>query len=307
MRDRVSQTFLAFIGGIFLSLRFCHAEIIYAQKGSSPQLPCLCPTCSGEHEMVTWYFHHQEKTTFLLRKKENHIERSLAAWDRLELLHNYSLLLINVTDNETGRYWCESGNYYDLVIVTGKRQMLESCQAETACYVLSCSVSERELRGVDVVSWWEGGKQLQKEDEKRGYHIFTGQRASQLHMCLKKKPRDRRLKCRFDRQAEINFNLTAQGQHFCIYNSVQTFPQGTENDCLSSQCPENSGGGVLWISLTICIILQLLIIFVLTVLLWRRTCSRKHQDHLKELSKDISKLEYKAQVYENIKTRSEIL
>ncbi|KAJ7317316.1 hypothetical protein JRQ81_003478 [Phrynocephalus forsythii] len=292
MADGVPLSFVVFIGAIFLSLRFCHAEIIYAQKGSSPQLPCPCSTCSEEHGMVTWYFHHQKKTTFLLRKAEKRIVRFPAAWDRLQLLQNYSLLFVNVTDNETGRYWCESGSYYDLVIVTGRRQTLDSCQAKTACYVLSCSVSEQEIRGEDVVSWWEGGKQLQKEDEKGGYSIFKGKRVSQLHICLKKKPRERRVKCRFGQQVEINFNLTQY---------EQPFPQGTEKECRSPQCPESRGNGGLWISLAVCILLQLFIIFALAVALWRRTRRKKHTDHLKELSKDISKSEYKAQVYENIK------
>lgn len=73
---------------------------------------------------------------------------------------------------------------------------------------MSCSVSERELRGRDVVSWWEGAKQLEKEEEKGGYSIFRGQKASQLHLCLKKEHKERRVKCRFDQQVEINFSLT---------------------------------------------------------------------------------------------------
>ncbi|XP_061478096.1 lymphocyte antigen 6 complex locus protein G6f [Rhineura floridana] len=281
-------TALGALAAVVFSLRLGDAEIMYAEKGSSPELPCPHLSYSGDHwEVSWWYFDRQGSTTLLFRHLENSPITCLpAAWDHLRMLRNYSLQFSNVTDNDTGRYWCESNNYYDLVVVTGTKQMLESPQANIMCYVLSCSVSSKELDR-DVVSWWEGEKPLQEEDKKGGYSIFKGHRASQLHICLKKgkKTKEKKVKCCFAKKMEITFSLT-----------------GTAKDCLSPPCPESRGNGcTTWIPLAVCVILQFLIIFALGVAQWRRRCRRQHQTHLKELSKDVSKLD-STQVYVNFRT-----
>ncbi|XP_062979581.1 lymphocyte antigen 6 complex locus protein G6f [Elgaria multicarinata webbii] len=305
----VPQSFMAAVGAlatVFLCLRLCGAEIVYAEKGSSHELPCPCPSCSGEPRTVSWHSVHRGKTIDLFSKlKNNRINRLSAGWDHLSMLPNYSLHFNNVTDNDTGRYWCDVNNYYDLVVVTGIKRMLESRRAGTVCYVLSCSVSVKELNQ-NVASWWEGKDQLQKENERAGYTTFIGHRASQLHICLQKEAsereaRERTMKCRFG-QMEITFNLTGKEQEFCIGGSLLPFPHGTVEDCPSSQCPESGRNSGPWVPMAVCIILQFLIIFALVAALLRKRHRQKHEHCVKQLSKDVSKSEYTPQLYENVKT-----
>ncbi|XP_042305184.1 lymphocyte antigen 6 complex locus protein G6f-like [Sceloporus undulatus] len=314
MGEDVPQRFLvaavAILVAVFFFWGVCDGEEIYAEKGSSPELPCPCSSCSGElTRELYWYFEHQGSATPLFYKKKNShvIKRLPASWDRLDVLQSYALRFRNLTDSDTGRYWCEMGNYYDLVVVTGRKLILESSEANTICYVLSCSISGNELLR-DVGSWWEAGKLLQEEQKEGGYSIFRGQRATQLHICLKKvtsraETKERRVTCQFTQKTEITFTLNVHEQDFCLASHLLPISQ----DCLLSQCPESRGNGETWIPLAVCVALQFLIIFALGLILWRRTCREKKENHLKRLQKDVSKSEYKPQVYENVKNRSEML
>ncbi|XP_032997832.1 lymphocyte antigen 6 complex locus protein G6f [Lacerta agilis] len=274
---------LAAVAAIFLQLG--GAELIYAEKGSSPELPCPCPYCSSEHGEVSWYLDQQSRPTLLFSKRENGpVSRLPEAWDRLRVLPNYSLQFSNVTDSDHGRYWCSSGNYYDLVVTTGTKWMLESRRSDLVCYVLSCSFT-REESGIDV-SWWEGKKALREQGEKeRDYSIFKGHRASQLHICLRegKETKERRMKCSFAEKQEITFRLTGRGQDSCGCCGWLPFPRGKVKG-LTPPCPESEGNGGTWIPLAVCVTLQSLVIFVLGVLLWR-SCRQKHPAHLEQLRK----------------------
>ncbi|XP_066469184.1 lymphocyte antigen 6 complex locus protein G6f [Tiliqua scincoides] len=223
------------LASFFLPFRLCAAETVYAEKQSSIELPCSCPSCSGEHREVNWLFYRDGNTTTIFHKVTH--SRLPAALGHLAMLQNHSLCINNVTDNDTGRYWCEQ-MYYDLVVVTGSKRMMESGRADVACYALSCSVSIKELVW-DVASWWEGGKKLKEEDEKREYSIFKGKRASQLHICLTKdqgkeskkegrRTRERKVKCRFGKRMEITFGLTGNEQDPWKCHALLVFCQGQE-------------------------------------------------------------------------------
>ncbi|XP_044275501.1 lymphocyte antigen 6 complex locus protein G6f-like isoform X2 [Varanus komodoensis] len=303
----VSQSSIAIVGAltaIFLSLRLSGAETVYAKKGSSQELKCLCRSCSGES--VSWLYDLQGVTTTLFKLQNAHIKR-FAAWDRLQMLTNYSLHLSNVTDKETGRYWCSWKSYYDLVVVTGKKQILESAQLDTVCYVLSCSVSVKEIIH-SAVSWWEGKKQLQEEDKKERYSTFSGPRTTQLQICLAKevpgkKAKERNVKCCFGEKTEkmeIAFSLSGKDGEICTGDSSKPFPEGAAPGCSTPQCPDSGGHG--WVLLVVCVTLQFLVILTLAAALLRRRCRRRHKDHLRELSKETSKSEYVPQVYENVRT-----
>nr|XP_056723194.1 lymphocyte antigen 6 complex locus protein G6f [Euleptes europaea] len=301
----VPRSFVTAAGALavfFLSLQLCVAKIVYAEKDSSVELPCPCPHCPEQRREMNWYFDQKGTAALLFRKAQRDgVERYPAAWDRLEMLPNYSLHFSNVTDNDTGRYWCELQNYYDLIIVTGTRQTVESRRADRVCYILSCSVSVEKIQHT-VVRWWEGKKELQDE-EKRGVSLFKGERASQLHICLKKetagdregtRSKERRVKCSFDDQMEITFSMT-----------------GAVKDCLSvcpntTRCLESGGHGGTWIPLAVCVTLQLVVILGLGVALWRRSrCSEKHEDYVKQGGRDVPKPKHRPQLYENVRTRSE--
>uniref|UniRef100_A0A670HUA8 Immunoglobulin domain-containing protein n=1 Tax=Podarcis muralis TaxID=64176 RepID=A0A670HUA8_PODMU len=100
---------------LLLFLILLSPQVIYAEKGSSPELPC-----PGERGEVSWYL-QQSGPTLLFSKRENGpVTRLPEAWDRLRVLQNYSLQFSNVTDSDHGRYWCSSVNYYDLVVTTGE-------------------------------------------------------------------------------------------------------------------------------------------------------------------------------------------
>ncbi|XP_008119920.1 lymphocyte antigen 6 complex locus protein G6f isoform X1 [Anolis carolinensis] len=290
---------------IVLCCKVCVGETIYAEKGSSPELPCPCPSCSGDlTRAVSWYFDHQGHTTPLFQKLESShvIKRLPSSWDRLEVLQNYALRFRNLTDNDTGRYWCELGNYYDLLVVTGRKLILESNETNTTCYVLSCSISGKKLLR-DVGTWWEGGEQIQQEDKEERHSVFRGQRATQLHICLEKETKERKVKCQFPLKTEIIFTLTVNEEAL----ASRLLPISQAKDCLLTQCLESRENGGPWIPLAVCVALQFFIIFALGMILWRRICREKHEKHLKGLQKDVSKPVYKAQVYENVKNRSEKL
>uniref|UniRef100_A0ACB8EG02 Uncharacterized protein n=1 Tax=Sphaerodactylus townsendi TaxID=933632 RepID=A0ACB8EG02_9SAUR len=119
---------------VSLSLRLCVAKVVYAEKGSSVDLPCPCLHCPEQNREMNWYFDQKGAATLLFRKAQHsRVERHPAAWDRLEMLPNYSLRFSNVSDNDTCRYWCEQNNYYDLVVVTGKVEMLGITSAPGWC------------------------------------------------------------------------------------------------------------------------------------------------------------------------------
>ncbi|XP_053235322.1 lymphocyte antigen 6 complex locus protein G6f [Podarcis raffonei] len=286
---------LAALAAIFL--RLGGAELIYAEKGSSPELPC-----PGEHGEVSWYLQQSGPTLLFSKRGNGPVTRLPEAWDRLRVLQNYSLQFSNVTDSDHGRYWCSSVNYYDLVVTTGTKQMLESRLSDLVCYVLSCSVSSKEL-GNNVVSWWEGKKALQQGEKERDYSIFKGHRASQLHICLRegKETKERRLKCSFAEKQEIAFHLTGREQDSCGCCGWLPFPPGKVKGSLTPPCPESEGNGGTWIPLAVCVTLQSVIIFVLGLLLWR-SCRQKHPAHLERLRKDVSKLDGTSQVYVNVRT-----
>ncbi|KAL8213072.1 UNVERIFIED_CONTAM: hypothetical protein K2H54_060554 [Gekko kuhli] len=252
---------------------------------------------------MNWYFDLKGVATPLFRRvQRDSVERLPAAWPRLEMLANYSLHFSSVMDSDTGRYWCEQNNYYDLVVVTGTKQMVVSRRADSVCYILSCSVSVENIQH-SVVRWWEGKKELQGEEKKGGIGVFRGERTSQLHICVKKetagdqegmRPRERRVKCAFADHLGITFSVT-----------------GVAKDCLlmcpnTTQCLESGGHGGTWIPLAACVILQLVIILALGVALWRRRhCREKHEDYFNKGGRDVSKPKQRPQLYENINTRSE--
>ncbi|XP_054834397.1 uncharacterized protein LOC129329026 [Eublepharis macularius] len=288
------------LAALFLSLQLCVAKSIYAEKGSSVELLCPCSHCSEE---VNWYFNWKGTTTQLFCKKKGKVKRYPSAWDRLEMLPNNSLRISNVADNDTWRYWCEPSYYYDLVVVTGTKQTVESKRADSVCYILSCSVSSDENLRHSEVKWWEGKKELPDGEKKGGVGIFKGKWASQLHICLKKetagnrermKTKERTVKCTFADQMGITFNLT-----------------GVTKDCLSvcpntTQCLESRGHEATWISLAVCVVLQLLVILALGVALWRRShFSQKHEDYFNMVGKGVSRPKHRPQLYENVRTRSE--
>uniref|UniRef100_A0A8D0BPR5 Ig-like domain-containing protein n=1 Tax=Salvator merianae TaxID=96440 RepID=A0A8D0BPR5_SALMN len=91
---------------------------IYAEKGTYPELPCPCSTCSKELRKVSWLFAQKDNTVLLFEKLVNgHITRFPPAGSRLNMLQNYSLQFSNVTGEDSGRYWCDA-HYYDLVVNT---------------------------------------------------------------------------------------------------------------------------------------------------------------------------------------------
>ncbi|XP_048348033.1 lymphocyte antigen 6 complex locus protein G6f isoform X2 [Sphaerodactylus townsendi] len=286
---------------VSLSLRLCVAKVVYAEKGSSVDLPCPCLHCPEQNREMNWYFDQKGAATLLFRKAQHsRVERHPAAWDRLEMLPNYSLRFSNVSDNDTCRYWCEQNNYYDLVVVTGMKQRVESWRTGSVCYILSCSVSAKNIQH-SVVSWWEGKKEL-RDEEERGTGIFKGAKTSQLYICLKKGTagdreetgiKERRVKCSFDDQLEVTFSLT-----------------GAAKDCLSV-CPnstrylESGRHGSTWIPLAVCVTLQLVVIVALGVMLWRRNHCEKHGDYFNPGRTDVSKPKHRPQLYENVRTRSE--
>ncbi|XP_053144268.1 lymphocyte antigen 6 complex locus protein G6f isoform X2 [Hemicordylus capensis] len=249
----------------------------YAEKGSSTELPCPCPPCSEQGKEVSWWYYDSYNGTkkLFLKKAGKKVWRGPDAWSRLEMLQNYSLHFHNVTDSDTGRYWCEQlqQKYYDLVVVTGTKQVIEIHGADIVCYLLSCFVPVKtSVPG--KASWWEGKEKLLERDEKGGYNIFKVERASLFHICLKKevsrdeerrRTSERRVKCCFEKM-EITFSLT-----------------GTAKDCLSachnqSSCQESRGNQDFCIPLAVCVAVLLLIILVLAVVMWRRSCSQKPQE-----------------------------
>ncbi|KAM6472717.1 lymphocyte antigen 6 complex locus protein G6f-like isoform 1-T2 [Liasis olivaceus] len=300
---RTPRAVAAVLATLFLLVQLCDANTMYAEKGSSPELPCPCPFCSGTQK-ISWYFVQQGQTTLLFSKFSNsNIKRWPVAWSQLEMLQNNSLRFNHVMDNDTGRYWCDMNNFYDLVVVTGSKQMLEPIQAHSVCYVLTCLFPTNELYR-DVITWWEGRKQILEGDQMGRSSIFKGKRASLLHICWKKealkKNKERHVKCRFSLRTEIMFRLT-NNDDFCTCSTSQPSFQGTVKDGLSSQCSEIKKNGGPWIPLAVCVILQFLIILSL-VILWRRSCSQKYPDHLEKLSKDVPMSEYTPQLYENVRT-----
>ncbi|XP_077187280.1 lymphocyte antigen 6 complex locus protein G6f isoform X2 [Paroedura picta] len=268
-------TALCTLAVLFSSLQLCAANSVYAEKGSSVELPCPCPRCPEQSKEMNWYFDQKNTAVLLFRKvQQDSAERQPAAWDRLEMLPDYSLAFSNVTDSDTGRYWCDPNNYFDLVVVTGTKLTMESRRADRVCYILSCSVSDKNIQH-SVVRWWEGARKLQDEEKKGGASIFKGGRASQLHLCVRKettgdqkglRTKERRVKCSFADHLEITFNLT-----------------GAVKDCLSV-CPnatgslERRGHGGTWIPLAVCVTLQLIIILALGVALWRRNHRKKKRE-----------------------------
>uniref|UniRef100_A0A8C6VKX5 Ig-like domain-containing protein n=1 Tax=Naja naja TaxID=35670 RepID=A0A8C6VKX5_NAJNA len=294
----------AVLATLFLLVQLCDANTVYANRGSSPELSCPCPSCSGTQEM-SWYYAQNGKTVLLFRKfSNNHIKRFPIAWSWLEMLQNNSLQFHHVRDNDTGRYWCDMNHFYDLVVVTSNQQRMESYQADSVCYVLSCLFPSKKYYR-DVITWWEGRKQILDADQMGRPSIFKGARASQLHICMKKealeKSRKQEVKCRFTRKTEITFKLTDNHHDLCTCSTLMPSFQDivTVKNGLSSQCSKVKPNGVPWIPLAVCIILQFLIILTLVVL-WRRGCSQKYADHLKKPLKDVPLSEYTPQIYENI-------
>ncbi|XP_063148856.1 lymphocyte antigen 6 complex locus protein G6f-like [Candoia aspera] len=227
---RTPRAATAALATLFLLVQLCDANTVYAEKGSSPELLCPCPSCSGTQK-VSWYFVQQRKTTALFHKFSNSsIERCPVAWSRLVMLQNNSLLFNHVVDNDTGRYWCNLNHFYDLVVVTGSQQKLEPNQANSVCYVLSCFFPPKEVYR-DVITWWEGRKQILEGDQMGRSSIFKGKKASQLHICLKKealkKNKERHVKCRFAQKTEIMFRLTDNDHDFCSCSTLLPSSQGT--------------------------------------------------------------------------------
>ncbi|XP_015276060.1 PREDICTED: lymphocyte antigen 6 complex locus protein G6f [Gekko japonicus] len=315
---RSFMTALCTLAVLFLSLQRCVAKIVYAEKDSPVELPCPCPHCPEQHREMNWYFDLEGIATPLFRKgQHNSVERLPAAWPRLEMLANYSLHLSSVMDSDTGRYWCEQSNYYDLVVVTGTKQTVESRRADSVCYILSCSVSVENIQH-SVVRWWEGKKELQGEEKKGGVSVFKGERTSQLHICVKKetaeegtRPKERRVKCAFADHLGIAFNLTgsSSGPRHCIHSRYHD-GGGVAKDCLlmcpnTTRCLESGGHGGTWIPLAACVTLQLVIILALGLALWRRRhCREKREEYFNKGGRDVSKPKQRPQLYENIKTRS---
>ncbi|KAM3847541.1 uncharacterized protein M6D78_004350 [Vipera latastei] len=294
----------AVLATLFLLVQLSDANNVYAEQGSSPELPCPCPSCSGTEE-ISWYCVQHDKTTVLFRKLSNgHIKRFPVAWSRLEMLQNNSLRFHHVGDSDMGRYWCDMNHFYDLLVVTSSQQRLEPYQPNSLCYILSCFSRSKEFY-TDVITWWEGGKQIQDADQMGRPSVFKGKRASQLHICLKKealeKTRKKHIKCRFAEKTEITFKLTSNHPDYCTCSTLMPSVQdiGTVKEDLLSQCSEVKINGVPWIPLVVCIILQFLIILTL-VILWRRSCSQKYADHLKKPRKDVPLSEYTSEIYENI-------
>ncbi|XP_070789518.1 lymphocyte antigen 6 complex locus protein G6f [Pituophis catenifer annectens] len=298
------RTATAVLATLFLLLQLCDANFVYTERGSSLELPCPCPSCSGSKE-ISWYCVQQHQTVLLFRKfSNNRIQRFPVAWSWLEMLQNNSLQFRHVKDNDTGRYWCDMKHFYDLVVVRSSQQRLESYQADSMCYILSCLFPSKEFYR-EVITWWEGGKQILDADQIGRPSIFKGKRASQLHICVKKKTLEKTMKkhvqCRFAQKTEITFKLTDNHHDHCTCSTLMPSFQdiGTVKNDLSSQCSKVNINGVPWIPLAVCIILQFLIILTLVVL-WRRSCSQKYTDHLKKPQKDIPLSEYTPEIYENI-------
>ncbi|XP_070593903.1 lymphocyte antigen 6 complex locus protein G6f [Erythrolamprus reginae] len=298
------RTATAILATLFLLVQLCDANTVYAERGSSPELPCPCPSCFGTNEM-SWYCVQQGQTALLFRKfSNNYIQRYSVAWSRLEMLHNNSLQFHHVRENDTGRYWCDLNHFYDLVVVRSNQQRLESYKADSVCFILSCLFPSKEYYR-EVITWWEGGKQILDADQVGRPSIFKGKRASQLHICMKKKSLEKSTKkqvqCRFARKTEITFKLMDNHHDPCTCSTLMpSFPViGTVKNDLSSQCSKVNKIGVPWIPLAVCIVLQFLIILALVVL-WRRSCSQKYTDRLKKPQKDIPLSEYTPQIYENI-------
>ncbi|XP_060095112.1 lymphocyte antigen 6 complex locus protein G6f [Heteronotia binoei] len=299
---RSFMTTICALAILSLLLQLCVAKTVYAEKGSSVELPCPCPQCAEQRREMNWYFDQKGTAILLFRKvQRDSVERQLAAWARLEMLPNYSLHFSNVMDSDTGRYWCEAHNYYDLVVVTGTKQTVESRRADSVCYILSCSVSVENIQH-SVVKWWEGKKELQDE-EKGGTSIFKGKRTSQLHICVRKetagdwegpRTKKRKVKCSFADHLGITFNLTGAAKD-CVLACPNT-----------TRCLENGGHGGTWIPLVACVTLQLVIILALGVALWRRSHCRKKHEYLKKGGRDASKPKHRPQLYENVRTRSEM-
>ncbi|XP_032067998.1 lymphocyte antigen 6 complex locus protein G6f-like [Thamnophis elegans] len=299
-----SRTAKAILATFFLLVQLCDANTVYAERGSSPELPCPCPSCS-DPTLMSWYCVQQGQTALLFRKlPNNQINRFPAAWSRLKMLQNNSLQFHDVRDNDTGRYWCDMNHFYDLVVVRSSQQRLESYQTDSTCYILSCLFPSKEFYR-EVVTWWEGGKQILDVDQMGRPSIFKGKRASQLHICMKKealeKTPKKHVKCRFARKTEITFKLMDNHHDRCTCSTLMPSLQDTRTvkNSLSSQCSKVEINGVPWIPLAVCIILQFLIILTLVVL-WRRSCSQRYTDHLKKPRKDIPLSEYTPQIYENI-------
>ncbi|XP_026541229.1 lymphocyte antigen 6 complex locus protein G6f-like [Notechis scutatus] len=227
----------AVLATLFLLVQLCDANNVYAKRGSSLELPCPCQSCSGTQEM-SWYYAQQGKTVLLFRKFSNdHIKRFPNAWSWLEMLQNNSLQFHHVRDNDTGRYWCDMNHFYDLVVVTSNQQRMESYQADSVCYILSCLFPSKKYYR-DVITWWEDRKQILDTDQMGRPSIFKGERASQLHICMKKealeKSMKKQVKCSFARKTHITFKLTDNHHDLCTCSTLMPSFQGCRRTTTSA-------------------------------------------------------------------------
>ncbi|KAG8127715.1 hypothetical protein E2320_014606 [Naja naja] len=247
----------AVLATLFLLVQLCDANTVYANRGSSPELSCPCPSCSGTQEM-SWYYAQNGKTVLLFRKfSNNHIKRFPIAWSWLEMLQNNSLQF--------------------------HHQRMESYQADSVCYVLSCLFPSKKYYR-DVITWWEGRKQILDADQMGRPSIFKGARASQLHICMKKealeKSRKQEVKCRFTRKTEITFKYSDSEKWFIVSMLKSQTKRSTMDStgCLHYLAISNHtySGGIVEEGL------------------------QKYADHLKKPLKDVPLSEYTPQIYENI-------